>query len=453
MISYGIRDLTAGPIYKQLIRLALPIMATNFIQMAYVLTDMAWIGRLGSEEVAVVGAVGILLWLTSSFAILTKIGAEISIAQAIGKKNMDEARKYASHNVMISLFLGLFFGIVLIIGSDWIISLFKMEKHISDLAVSYLYIVSAALPMSYLSFTFAGIYNGTGRSVIPFYLIASGLVCNMILDPLFIYGIGNIPGGGVEGAAFATLVAQTLVVVLFVWQMKRKNGILNRFPYFVKPKKDYVFRIFKLGGPIALMNCLFALINLFMTRVASIYGGHLGVMSQTTGSQIEGITWNTSQGFSTALGTFVAQNQTAGKYRRTQKAYKFVLLTLLSLGVVVSLAFFNFGEQIFGLFVPETMARRAGGEYLQIMALCQIFMMLENTTLGMWNGYGKTIPPAVISISFNIARIPLALWLAPIYGVNGVWIAIVISATLKGICSPLWWMLRKKNSSTKIGQI
>ena len=441
MATYGVRDLTSGPIYKQLLRLALPIMATNFIQMAYTLTDMAWLGRLGSEEVAAVGAVGILIWMTGSFGLLTKIGSEISIAQSIGQQKMDIARRYASHNVMISLLLGVFFASILILGSEIIVSFFKLEKHISDMAVSYLYIVSAALPMYYLSYTFAGIYNGSGRSVIPFYLIASGLACNMILDPLFIFGIGTFDGMGIEGAAMATVFSQTLVVLLFVWQMKRKNGILNRFPFFVKPVKEYVIHIFKLGAPIALMNCLFAVINFYIVRIASIYGGHLGVMSQTTGSQIEGISWNTSQGFSTALGAFVAQNQAAGKFDRAWKAYKYILWTLLSLGIAVTLSFYFYGEEIFGLFVPEAMARKVGGEYLQIMAICQIFMMLENTTLGMWNGYGKTIPPAIISISLNIARIPLAFWLAPIFGINGVWIAITISAILKGIASPLWWKI------------
>ena len=194
MTPYGVRDLTSGPIYKQLLRLALPIMATNFIQMAYSLTDMAWIGRIGSEDVAAIGAAGILMWITSSFALLTKVGAEISIAQSIGSRRLDKAMLYASHTVMIALFLGIFFGFLLIMGSDWIVSFFRLEKHISAMAVSYLNIVSVALPMTYVSFTFAGIYNGSGRSIIPFYLMSFGLIANMLLDPLFIFGIGNIKG-------------------------------------------------------------------------------------------------------------------------------------------------------------------------------------------------------------------------------------------------------------------
>lgn len=448
MSTYGVRNLTEGPIYKQLIQLAVPIMATNFIQMAYTLTDMAWVGRLGSEELAAIGGVGILLWLTSSFALLTKIGAEISIAQCIGSNRMEDARRYASHVVTIAITLGVLLGGFLLVTASPIISLLRLDAHIVSIAENYLRIVVIALPLAYMGSTFAGIYNGTGRTTIPFYIITTGLACNIILDPLFIFGIGPFPEWGTNGAAFATLLSQSIVVGLFVWQMKRSNGILNRFPYFIKPKKKYTFHIFKLGAPIAIMNCLFAMISFYMARIASIYGGHLGVMSQTTGSQIEGITWNTSNGFSTALGTFVAQNQSAGKLQRTQKAYNYTLLTLLSLGLIVTFSFLYWGEEIFGVFAPEKEARIAGGEYLFVIAFCQIFMMLENTTLGMWNGFGKTLPPASISISLNIARIPLALWLAPIYGVNGVWWAITISAVLKGIISAGWWQIVQNRRGT-----
>lgn len=448
MAKSGVKNLTEGKIFKQLIQLALPLMATSFIQMAYTLTDMAWIGRLGSREVAAIGAVGILTWLTTSLGLLTKIAAEISIAQSIGAKRLDKAKAFASHTVTLSACMGLLFASMLIVGAEGIVSFFRLEADISQMAVNYLQIVSAGIPFFYLSYTFAGVYNGAGRTTIPFYLMTTGLICNIILDPIFIFGLGSMKGMGTNGAAIATVISQALVFSLFIWQMKQSNGILNRFPFFVKPKREYTLRIFKLGTPIALMNCFFAAISFFIARIASIHGGHLGVMSQATGSQIEGITWNTSQGFSTALSTFVAQNYAAGKLGRTRKAYRYTLSVLLSLGVFITIAFIFLGEEIFGLFVPEEEAMRAGGEYLFIMAFCQLFMMLETTTLGMWNGYGKTNPPAIISILFNLVRIPLALYLASRIGINGVWIAITVSSVLKGITSVVWWRLYSKRIKT-----
>ncbi|MDR2920228.1 MAG: MATE family efflux transporter [Tannerella sp.] len=439
MSQSGVKDLTQGKIYKQLIQLALPIMATGFIQMAYTLTDMAWIGRLGSRELAAIGGVGIIIWITSSMALIAKTAAEITIAQSIGNRDLNRAKKYASQTVTISALLGVGIAVLLIASAPTIVSFYKLEADVAAIAIDYLRIVGLGIPFYYLSYTFFGVYNGTGRTTIPFYLMSTGLVCNVILDPILIFGVGGFEGLGTKGAALATLSSQVSVFTLFVWKMKRPDGILDRFSYFVKLKKEYVLKIFKIGAPIALMNGFFAVINFSIARIASEYGGHLGVMSQATGSQIEGITFIASQGFSVALGTFVAQNYASGKPDRAKKAYRYILTTLLSFGIVITIAFLNWGEEIFGIFVPEPVAKAAGGEYLYVMAFCQVFMMLETATLGMWNGYGKTMPPAIISMVLNFARIPLALWLAPVMGIKGVWLSITISATLKGIVSAVYW--------------
>lgn len=101
--------------------------------------------------------------------------------------------------------------------------------------------------------------------------------------------------------------------------------------------------------------------------------------------------------------------------------------------------FVTFGGQIFGFIVPEEEAVVAGAEYLGIMGLVQVFMMLELTTQGMFNGVGRTIPPALISISFNALRIPLAIVMAEQMGVIGVWWAMAITSVCKGIILPVWF--------------
>ena len=106
----GTKNLTEGPIKKQLFNLALPIMGTSFIQMAYSITDMAWVGRLGSEAVAAIGAVGILTWMTTSISYLNKVGSEVSVAQSIGAREEDDARAFASHNLTIALMISVCWG-------------------------------------------------------------------------------------------------------------------------------------------------------------------------------------------------------------------------------------------------------------------------------------------------------------------------------------------------------
>ena len=167
-------------------------------------------------------------------------------------------------------------------------------------------------------------------------------------------------------------------------------------------------------------------------------------MSQTTGGQIEGITWNTSTGFSTALGSFVAQNFAASKMNRGNRAFRYTLMMMGALGIVVTLIFVLYGEEIFSLFVPEREAYIAGGEYLLIIGFSQLFMMLEITTQGMFNGIGRTTPPAIISIVFNTLRIPIAMILGNRMGVTGVWWAISLTSIFKGIILLSWYLILQK---------
>ena len=440
----GAKDFTGGAIFGPLVRLAMPIMATSFMQMAYNLTDMAWVGRLGSESVAAIGAVGMLTWVISSFSVLSKIAAEVSIGQAIGARKYREAMACASHTTTISLITSLILTAALYFGADVILSFFKLSSHIHDLAVVYLRIVSFATPLSFLILNFVGVYNGAGRSSTPFYLVTTGLVSNMLIDPLLIFGIdGWFEGMGVKGAAIATIIAQGACLLLFVYRLRRSDGILNRFPFLVRLRGNLTLRVLRLGFPVIMMTLFFSCINTFLVRIASVHGGHLGITTQTTGGQIEGITWNTSLGFSSALGAFVAQNFAAGKMSRAWLAYRYTLMVLLSLGVLVTVAFLFLGDHIFGIIIPEVEAMKTGGDYLFIVGFSQLIMMVEIASQGMFNGMGRTTPPAVVSIVFNFARIPMAILFASWMGITGVWWAISVSSMFKGVILPLWLMRSK----------
>ena len=432
----NIKNLTEGPIRRQLFTLAMPIMGTSFIQMAYSLTDMVWVGRLGSGAVAAVGAVGILAWMTQSISLMNKVGAEVSVAQSIGARNMEEAQAYASHNLTIGLWISLLWGTLLFIFARPLIGLYRLDPEIAEMAVEYLRIIATGFPFIFLASAFTGIHNAAGMSKIPFYVSGTGLIMNMVLDPLFILGFD----WGTAGAAYATWLSQCTVVLLFIYQVKIRKRLWPEFRLFVPLKKRYSFRIFHLGLPVALLNSFFAIINLLMGRTATTYGGHIGLMALTAGGQIEAIAWNTSQGFSTALSAFTAQNYAARKQERIHTAYRMTLLMTSIFGLACTLLFVFWGSDLFGLFVPEKAAYIAGGEFLRIDGYSMMFMMLEITMQGLFYGTGRTVPPAIISITFNTLRVPLAIFLgAAGLGITGVWWAISISSILKGITSFIWF--------------
>ena len=443
----GIKNLTEGPILRQLFALAMPIMATSFIQMAYSLTDMAWVGRLGSEAIAAVGSVGLLTWMTTSLALLNKVGAEVSVGQAIGVKDENAARGFATHNLTLSLMISATWASVLFIFASYIISFYELKEHIAHDAVNYLRIVSTAFPFVFMSAAFTGIFNASGRSKIPFTINGLGLLANMVLDPLFIF----VFDWKTDGAAWATWIAQACVFALFVYQLKFKQILWEDFCFFSRLKKMYTLRIIKIGLPVATLNVLFAFVNMFLGRTASTVGGHLGLMAMTTSGQIEAITWNTSQGFSTALSAFVAQNYAAQKTERVMKALKSTLFMTLIFGTICSLLFIFYGNNIFAIFVPEKEAYEAGGLALRIDGYSQLFMMLEITLQGVFYGMGRTVPPAIISISCNYLRIPMALCFVSLgWGLPGIWWTICLTSILKGIIILVWFLVIKKKTLDKI---
>lgn len=433
-----VRDLTQGSIVRQMLSLALPLMAVSFISMTYSLVDIVWIGRLGSRSVAAVGSIGMLLWMMNSVALISKIGAEISIGQSIGAKRPDKASLYASHTTTLALMMGITFGLLFFLFPKPYVSFFKLEPDIVREACDYLKIISLGLPLMFLTLNFSGIYVGSGRSDIPFYFNASGLIMNILLDPILIFGIGFFPRLGTQGAALATVLSEGLVLLLFVIHLKKRQSLFGSFPFLIRLRRRYTFNILKLGLPVAFMNVFFAFINMNLARTASIFGGYLGITSQSTGGQIEGISWNTSTGFATALGSFVAQNYAAGRMDRAVKAFRYSAMLMTVFGLCITVLFMLFGKEIFSLFIPEPAAYEAGGEYLFIVGFSQLFMMIELSSQGMFNGIGKTTPPAIVSILFNTLRIPLALFLANRIGITGVWWAIAVSSILKGIVLPLW---------------
>ena len=418
----------------------MPIMATSFIQMAYSLTDMAWVGRLGSESMAAVGAVGILTWMSGSIALLNKVGAEVSVGQSIGARSEEDARSFASHNITIALLISVCWGGLLFLFARPILNIFELKQHITDAAVTYLRIVSTGLPFIFLSAAFTGIYNAAGRSKIPFYISGTGLIMNIVLDLC-----SSSASVGEQWRGTCHMAFRATVFGIFVYKLRGKSAVLGGFSFIVPLKKKYTRRIFKLGLPVATLNTLFAFVNMFLSRTASEQGGHIGLMAFTTGGQIEAITWNTSQGFSTGLSTFIAQNYAAGQKSRVKQAWRTTMWMTGVFGSLCSLLFIFFGSEVFSIFVPEAEAYRVGGDFLRIDGYSQMFMMMEITMQGVFYGLGRTVPPAIVSIGCNYMRIPVALLLVHMgMGVDAIWWAVSGTTVAKGLILTAWFVLIKR---------
>ena len=221
-------DLLHGNILTSLTELAVPIMATSMVQTAYSLTDMAWIGMVGSDAVAAVGAAGMYTWLLNGAVAMAKMGGQVRVAQSYGEGKVDEAVEYGKGAAQLAIAMALSFAVLANVFAWQLVGFFHLNTaSIVANAVIYLRIACGMLVFSHLGQTMTGLYTAVGNSRTPFLANGVGLALNMILDPMLILGLGPFPRLGVAGAAIATVTAQAVVLAVLLISA-RKDSILSR---------------------------------------------------------------------------------------------------------------------------------------------------------------------------------------------------------------------------------
>lgn len=440
-------NLTEGNISKTLIKLALPIMGTSLINMLYNLTDIMWLGRLSTNAVAAAGTVGFFMWFGMGIVMISQVGVGVGVSQSYGKGDMDGVKSYISNAIKLDLTLAIIYALILFTFRHEIIGFFTLDDpEVIQLALDYMVIICFGLIFHFINPVFSAIFNASGNSVTPFIINSIGLVVNIILDPLLIFGIGIFPKMGIRGAALATVLAQIVVSITFMISARKNRILFSGLNLFQLPELKYIKRIVKLGFPAFLQTAMHSGIGMIIARILSGWGP-MAIAVQSIGSQIESISWMTTEGFSTAISAFVGQNYGARNYDRVKEGYYKGLRIVSTIGLFATILFVFGGESIFNLFVKDDpIALREGAIYLKILGFSQIFMCAEIASTGAFNGIGRTLPPAVIGITFNSLRIPGALILsATALGLSGIWWSISITSILKGIIltSLCMYMLKK----------
>lgn len=437
-------NLLEGKILPSLGALALPIMAASLIQMAYNLTDMIWIGKIGSNAVASIGAAGMFMWFSNGMATLAKMGGQIKVGQSLGSQDILKGARYAQSSILLCIILALTFSAISIVFAYPMIDFFKLnDPQVAADARIYLIITCGFVIFSFLNQVYTGIFTAMGNSKTSFTATAIGLLLNIVLDPLLIFGLGPIPAMGVMGAAIATVFAQAVVTCVFLCACHVDELLFPHIHLFSRPECSIMREIIMLGLPTALQSMLFSAISMILARMIAGWGdGAIAV--QKVGSQIESISWMSAEGYAAALNSFIAQNYGARQMQRIIKGFHISVAVLVGWGIFTSLLLIVFPQYIFQIFISEADIIPMGIDYLRILGLSQAFMCLEYAAAGTFNGLGQTLPPSLVSVTLTAMRIPLAFALTPFLGLNGVWWAITISSFAKGISLFGWFTLRTR---------
>ena len=425
-------DLLGGSIPKGLFWLALPIMGSQFIEMAYNLFDTMWVGQMGNQAVTAVGTAWSYMWIAQGLAMIPQIGGQVMAGQSIGEGDMAKARRYAGGSIRLMAVLMLVFTAVCILFRHPLIAFFKLHdlSTVAD-AESYLAIVSLGFFALGFNFVMQGLLTATGDSTTSFKYKAVGLILNIALDPLMIYGIGPFPKWGTDGAGIATVISETVVAVLFARFIVKDDYLFGGPGFLERPVGSEVVHIAKLGAPPALFSIIFAFITMVTSRFVVAYGD-AAIAIQKIGGQIEAVSWMSSDGFAFAMNSFTAQNYGAKKYDRVKGGFRSGTRMMTVYGIGITALLILGAVPVFDIFINEPDIIAGGASYLRIAGLSQLFICYEIVTTGAFNGLGKTKLPAIVSLIATGARVPLFYIFAPIGGLNAIWWVISASSIVKG---------------------
>lgn len=442
-VNRDIDTILRGHPYRAIIRLAWPATVSMLLHTLFSITNAIWVGHMGAVPVAAVISATFVVWILISLTAVLSTGVVAMISQAVGGREFERAESIAGETFRFTLLYGVAISLVGFLLRGPLFELMHLEPEVVRLGRQYMAVYFGAGAFLVFSEWAASLFRASGNTRLPLVVASIGVILNVILDPLLIFGIGPFPEWGSTGAAVATAISYAITSLVFVWYLRgRRLPFGFRFSFLGHMDWPRIGRLVMIGLPISISGIVFSVVYLFINRITAEFGT-AAVAALGIGNRIESVNYLISFGFSTAVATLVGQNLGAGNPERAaQLARKTVLLISLITGVT-TVAFLLFPEQIMHIFVDDPAVLEAGKHYVQILAISQILMGWEIVVEGAFAGAGNTLPPMIVAIPGAVARIPIAWLLATAlgWGIDGVWWAITLTTIAKGTSLYFWFGL------------
>ena len=417
--------------FNLIIGLSIPSMLAQITSVMMFFIDAAMVGHLGAEASASIGIVESTTWLMGSMLSALSIGFSVQVAHFIGANDFFKARQVFRH----ALICGLIFSLLMMtIG----IAIHRRLPYwlgggadIAGNSSAYFLIYSFALPFVLLYFMSASMLKSSGNMKIPSILSVVTCLLDVVFNYIFIY----IFKLGVAGAALGTLLAYVVTVLPMVWQSTCKSKILALHLDKIKFRWNwaYVRNAAKISGPIALQAMLMSGAQVICTIIVAPLG-NIAIAANSFAITVESLCYMPGYGIGDAASTLVGQTFGAG---RKDLCKSFAHMTV-GLGMAV-MAFMGI---IMYIFAPEMMSilssvgaiQDLGAQCLRIEALAEPFFAAGIVTYSVCVGAGDTLKPVLINLCTMWGiRLTIAYALASQYGLRGVWFAMAIELTSRGI--------------------
>ena len=408
-------DLTSGDIYKNMMKLALPIMLSNFMMTFYNLTDAFWLGKLGDNAMNAVSVAGIafpLIFFLSSFGIGFVVAGTALISQFKGAGTPEMMKRVVGQFVIILIVFSIIFLTFSFTFLDSILGLLHVPQEIFEVSKQYISYILVGVLFMFIFLTYQSFAHGLGDTISPMKIQIISVSLNVVLDPIFIFGIGFMPRMETVGAAQATLISRVVAAGLAVYFMKKKTSQIIPNLQDIKPDKKLLKKIFDISIPASVAHSITSFGFIILQGFVNTYGT-LVISVFSIGNRMMGLFMMPAMGISNALATMVGQNLGAKKISRAVKSVKVgMILVLLIMLVGCSLLFF-FGSTLTRFFINDPAIAGVGERMFKVVSFAALIFSVLFVFMGVFNGSGHTKPTMILNISrLWFLRIPLVFILS-----------------------------------------
>ena len=437
-------ELGYKPITGLMVRMAVPGIIAQLINILYSIIDRIYIGHIpgvGANALTGVGLTFPIITLVSAFAMIVGAGGAPLAAIALGKKDRDEAEKILGTGVFLLICFAIGIMAVFYIWKRPFLRMFGASDATIGYADTYIsiYLIGTISVLLYMGLNQYIIAQG--KSVTAMLSVGIGAVLNLILDPVFIFVFQM----DVRGAAIATVISQTASALWVIRTLTNKNASLTLRLSLIRPLKKEMKDIVALGVSPFIMASTESLISIVINRGLSTYGGDLYVGSFTIIQSIMQMISAPVQGFTQGVQPIISYNYGAGDYDRVRGTYRRLIGTTFAFVTLATLCTILFPTVFAGMFTNEQPLIDLVGEVMQVFMLGMLVFGLQNGIQPTFVALGQ----AKISLFIAVLRkiillIPLAIILPRFFGVMGVYYAEPISDVLSATTATTLFFLNIK---------
>ena len=423
------------PIFPLLTSMALPMVVSMLVNALYNIVDSLFVARISEEAMTALSLVYPVQNLINAIAIGFSIGIAALISLHLGAGNKEKADMAATHGMLLSLINGAVISSVCTAIMPRFLRSFTSDKTVIAMGVTYSRVAFMFAVVIMAAMAFEKIFQAVGRMNITMIGLMGGSVCNIILDPLLIFGIGPFPKMGIAGAALATGIGQMVPVIFYLIvyfvspiPVRLRSGCL-------KPDAKMALQLYFIGVPailnLALPSLLVTFLNGLLAAFSQSYVVVLGIYYK-----LQTFLYLPANGFVQGMRPLIGYNYGAREYARVKKLFQLTLLmsaAIMAAGTVICQVA---SGQLMGLFTQNPQTIAAGQTALRIISIGFVISAVSTTVSGALEGLGKGAESLVIALCRYVVFImPLAALLCNWLGADGAWHAFWLTEVLAAVVS------------------